>query len=248
MRSVEPGSEGCGLVGRCGWWPGAARRRWVGQAEDRPLDPHPSGVIVVEFGWAGPWVGHRRHDRLAAGAVHLCSGLVHSNKPGVGWASRHPRPCLSGWWRLQPGPRLARTVRPPRAWSRVWSRSQRRAGRRQPGWLQVRSRTWTWRASAGPGKRSSGRPSRAASRACRAANWARCRRSRWPTRRRHPGQEQVTVGTGDGEAPLRPPLLACHEISGDPGQHGSEPGDLARPLVEPEERRQADPDLDAGRW
>lgn len=63
----------------------------------------------------------------------------------------------------------------------------------------------------------------------------------------HPGQEQVTVRIGDGEAPLRPPLLARHEISGDPGQHGSEPGDLARPLVEPEERGQADPDLDAGR-
>ncbi len=64
---------------------------------------------------------------------------------------------------------------------------------------------------------------------------------------RHPGQEQVTVRIDDGEAPLRTPLLARHEIPGDPGQHGSEPGELAGPLVEPDERGQADPDLDTGR-
>jgi hypothetical protein len=43
-----------------------------------------------------------------------------------------------------------------------------------------------------------------------------------------------------------PPLRARHEISGDPGSTGPSPG-IARPLVEPEERGQADPDLDAGR-
>src|SRR6185295_10631432 len=63
---------------------------------------------------------------------------------------------------------------------------------------------------------------------------------------RHPGQEQAAVRIGDREPPLRAPLLTGHEIPGDAGQHGPEPGDLPGPFVEPEQGGQPDPDLDPG--
>src|SRR3954468_23930366 len=55
----------------------------------------------------------------------------------------------------------------------------------------------------------------------------------------------MAVVVGHGEPPLCAPELPGHDGTGDRREDGAEPGDLAGPLVEPDQRGQPDPDLDA---
>src|SRR3954468_358053 len=55
----------------------------------------------------------------------------------------------------------------------------------------------------------------------------------------------MAVVVGHGEPPLCAPELPGHDGTGDRREDRAEPGDLPGPLVEPDQRGQPDPDLDA---
>ena len=61
----------------------------------------------------------------------------------------------------------------------------------------------------------------------------------------HPGQPQVALVVGDGKAPFRTSRLPVYDGTGERREDRAEPGYLPGPLVEPEQRGQPDPDLDA---
>ena len=60
-----------------------------------------------------------------------------------------------------------------------------------------------------------------------------------------PGQQQIPVIVHDRVHPLRAPVLGRDHPAGDLGVHRAEAGDLPGPLIAPEQRAEADPDLHA---
>jgi len=67
-------------------------------------------------------------------------GKVQVRVPGAGCWRCQPGACFAAWCRRHKGDKLHSQVRPPWSNGCVWSSSQRRAGRRQPGKEQVRLR------------------------------------------------------------------------------------------------------------
>lgn len=138
------------------WWPGRLGGGWF-QDPALPAAQSPIQLCGALLGHLRRRVrlGEIRPDRLTAGAVGAPQRADPLEQPRLGWVSVQPR-SLSGWWRLQPGPMLASTVRPLRLCSRVWSRSERRTGRVHPGPTQFRSRMRTCSASGPRANRASG--------------------------------------------------------------------------------------------
>jgi len=118
----------------------------VGEA-DRTAKPTPAHVTCQ--GRAAPAVSplgrgldELVHTMCVSGVVVKVrpDGVVQVKVPGVCWCSFQPGWCLMMWWVRQRLPRLQRQVRPPSSNGMVWSRSACRAGWRQTGNRQVRSR------------------------------------------------------------------------------------------------------------
>src|ERR671915_109766 len=153
------------------------------------------------------------------------------------------------------------TVFPPRPWSRVWSRSDRRAECIQPGPTQVRSRTCTCLANAPRANRARGSAANCSRNRCRWAHRsatsastpdqppttpgsaALSATSRCSSAAQRPGQQQIPVVVHERIHPLRAPVLGRDDPAGDLGVHRAQAGDLPGPLIAPEQRAQPDPDL-----
>ena len=59
-------------------------------------------------------------------------------------------------------------------------------------------------------------------------------------------EDQVALGVGDGETPLRPVSLISDQATGYAGQHRAKPWYVAASFIQPEQGGQTYPDLDPG--